>query len=282
MSATIGSRADRLSGSLVAHERTKIMDRTLPRYMWVYNFLKDQIEVGDYKVGDYLPPEHELQRTFQVSRTTVRKAVEMLAQHGFLYIKQGRGTEVLDFKATQRLGLVTSFSETLREQGFTVEQADIRVQTVAAPRRIAEDLRVEPGTLLARIDRTTLANAAPIALMTNYLLPELVPGIEKKIAGMRSLYSFLESEYNLSIEAATDFISARGASAAEAQALRVGESAPLLVVRRVTHSGGRPIEVAVLLVVADRYEYCVHTKDRPPRAPLRAYSPAPEARSIHA
>jgi DNA-binding GntR family transcriptional regulator len=118
--------------------------------------------------------------------------------------------------------------------------------------------------------------------MTNYLLPELVPGIEKRIAGMRSLYSFLESEYNLSIEAATDFISARGASPAEAAALLVVENAPLLVVRRVTHSGGRPIEVAVLLVIADRYEYCVHTKDRPPRAPLRAHSPFPETRSINA
>ena len=88
-------------------------------------------------MGDYLPPEPELQKTFQVSRTTVRKAVEMLAQQGFVYIRQGRGTQILDFKATQKLGFVTSFSETLREKGFTVTQADIRVDFVPRRRRIA-------------------------------------------------------------------------------------------------------------------------------------------------
>jgi GntR family transcriptional regulator len=242
------------------------MERVISRYLWVHNSLKAQIEAEDYKVGDYLPPEPELQRTFQVSRTTVRKAVEMLAQQGFVYIRQGKGTQILDFKATQRLGFVTSFSETLREQGFSVTQADIQVDFVSAPRRIAADLGVEPGTRLLRIDRTTLANGSPVALMTNYLLPELVPGIEKRINGMSSLYSFLESEYNFVIEAATDFISARPALAAEAEQLQIAESSPLLVVRRDSHSGGRPIEVAILLIVADKYEYCVHTKERPPRA----------------
>ena len=242
------------------------MDRAIPRYLWVYNFLKSQIEVEDFKVGDYLPPEHELQRTFQVSRTTVRKAVEMLAQQGFVYIKQGRGTEILDFKATQRLGFVTSFSETLREQGFAVAQTDITVEIVPAPRRIADDLRIEQGARLVKVDRTTVANGAPIALMTNYLLPELVPGIEKKIAGMDSLYSFLESEYNLVIEAATDFISAKGASAAEAETLQVRKTRRSWSCAGSPTAAARPIEVAVLLVIADRYEYCVYTKDRPPRA----------------
>ena len=124
------------------------MERSIPRYQWVYNSLKTQIEVGDYKVGDLLPPEPDLQKKFQVSRTTVRKAVEMLAQQGFLYTRQGRGTEVLDFKATQKLQYVTSFSETLREQGFTVAQTGISVDFVPAPRHIASDLKLDPGDRL--------------------------------------------------------------------------------------------------------------------------------------
>ena len=245
------------------------MELAIPRYLWVYNALKHQIEVEDFKVGDFLPPEPELQKTFHVSRTTVRKAVEMLAQQGFLYIRQGKGTQVMDFKATQKLGFVTSFSETLREKGFTVTHADIRVDLVPAPRRIALELKIEPNERLVKIERVTLANGAPIALMTNYLLPSIAPGIEKRISGMTGLYSFLESEYNLVIEAASDFISAREVTDTEAQRLQIPEHSPLLVVRRITRSGGRPIEVAVLLVVADKYEYCVHTKDRPPRGAER-------------
>jgi GntR family transcriptional regulator len=242
------------------------MERAIPRYLWVYNSLKNRIEAEDLKVGDYLPPEPELQRTFRVSRTTVRKAVEKLAQQGFLYIRQGKGTQILDFKATQKLAFVTSFSETLREKGFTVTQADIQVEMVPASRRIAANLGVQQGAQLVKIERVTLANGSPIALMTNYLLPELAPGIEKRIGGMGSLYSFLESEYDLVIEAATDYLSARQATAEEARRLHITDGSPLLVVRRVTYSGGRPIEEALLLIVADKYEYCVHTKDRPPRA----------------
>jgi GntR family transcriptional regulator len=189
----------------------------------------------------------------------------MLAQEGFLYIKQVRGTEILDFKATQKLQYVTSFSETLREQGFTVTQAQVSVNVVSAPRRIVSELRVEPGSGLVKLDRLTLANGAPIALMTNYLVTDLALGIERRIQGMSSFYSFLESEYQIAIEAATYFISARQPSPTEAEKLDLPRNSPLLVVRRITHSAGRPVEVAILLIVAEGYENCVHTKDRPPR-----------------
>ena len=242
-----------------------MLSKTIPLYMRVYSSLKNQIESGDYKFGEFLPPEHELNKMFNVSRTTVRKAVEILAHQGFVYVRQGKGTEVLDFKATQKLQYVTSFSETLREQGFAVSYQDVTMDFVSAPRRIAAELKTEPGSQLVKIGRITLANNKPIAVMTNYLLPEMVPDIQDKIAKMTSLYAFLESEYNIVMEAATDYISARAATTVEAEMLEVPVSYPLLVVRRVTHSGGRPVEIAILRIVADRYEYCVHTKDRPPR-----------------
>jgi GntR family transcriptional regulator len=239
---------------------------TIPRYLRVYGSLKGKVEAGDFKQGDFLPAEPELQKLFNVSRTTVRRAVELLAQEGFVSIQQGKGTEVLDFKATQRLQYVTSFSETLRDKGFTVRFRGLTVDSVIAPRRVAAELKVGPDTRLVRVQRVTLANGKPIAVVLNYLLPEIVPGIEKRIAGMTSLYAFLESEYNVRIEAATDCISATAANAEVAARLEVPEASPLLVVRRVTFSRGKPIEVAVLHVVADKYEYCVQSKDRPPRA----------------
>jgi GntR family transcriptional regulator len=237
----------------------------IPRYLRVYTSLKTQVEAGDYKVGEFLPPEPELQKLFNVSRTTVRKAVEMLAQEGFVSIQQGKGTEVLDFKATQKLQYITSFSETLREKGFAVSCRNVTVEAVPASRRVAADLKVDPDSRLVRVQRTTLANGKPVALMTNYLLPDMVPGIEKRIGSVTSLYAFLEAEFNFRMEAATDFISAKAASAAEAERLEVAPDTPLLVVKRITYNRGRPIEVAVLNIVADKYEYCVQSKDRPPR-----------------
>ena len=91
-----------------------------PAYSMVYDTLKQEIIDGDIAIGELLPPEPELERRFQVSRTTVWKAVELLSRDGFVRAQQGKGTEVLNNKTKQNLNGVTSISETLRKRGCTV------------------------------------------------------------------------------------------------------------------------------------------------------------------
>ncbi len=51
-----------------------------PAYRTVYHTLKEQIEKKIYDVGDTLPTEPELEKTFGFSRTTIRKAIAFLAE----------------------------------------------------------------------------------------------------------------------------------------------------------------------------------------------------------
>ena len=241
------------------------MTRKIPRYLLLYNSLRNQIKNSEYSVGDNLPPEPLLEKKFNVSRTTVRKAVEMLADQGFVTIQQGRGTKVLDFKTTQKLQYVTSFSETLKEKGYTVKQRVRSVERVQPPPHVAERLGVSESELMLLITRTTLADDIPIALLENYLLARLVPGIEDKLASLESLYRLLEGEYHIFIDAATDHISATTASPEEARLLETQPGKPLLVVWRASLRSGEPVELANLRIIADKYEYSVHTKERPPR-----------------
>ncbi len=241
------------------------MAERLPQYVRIYETLRRRIQENEFPVGSFLPPEFDLGDKLKVSRTTVRKAVEMLIKDGFVYVRRGVGTQVLDFKATQPLQYITSFSETLREQGFEVSYRGVKVKAVPAPAKVAADLGIGSGDKVLRIHRVALANGKPIAIMMNYLLPEVVVGIEAKVDKIKSLYAFLESEYNIVIEAATDSISARAASALEAEELKIPEGSPLLVVRRITYSKGNPIERADLDIVAGRYEYSVRTTERPGR-----------------
>jgi GntR family transcriptional regulator len=242
------------------------MAKRLPQYLRVYEVLRRRIEDHEYPVGTFLPPEPELGRLLAVSRTTVRKSVEMLTDDGFVVVRRGRGTEILDFRAIQKLHFVTSFSETLREQGFQVTYRDVRVGAAEASASLSGDLEVAQGSHLVLVHRLALANGKPIALMDNYLVPELAPGIEAKADRIQSLYEFLESEYGLSIEAATDFISARTATREESRQLKTPTGSSLLVVRRITYARGRPVERAELHIVAGRYEYSVRTVQRPGRA----------------
>ncbi len=236
-----------------------------PHYWRVYEIIRRRIEEHEYAVGSFLPPEAELCALLSVSRTTIRKAVALLVDDGFLLVRRGRGTEILDFRAIQKLQWITSFSETLRERGRVVAYRELKVRRVSASAAVAEDLRVEAGSSLVLVHRLVLADGKPIALIDNHLVPDVVPGLEAKVQRMRaqSLYAFLEAEYGLSLDAATDFISARAAAPGEAARLRIHAGAPLLLVRRITYADDRPIERADLLIVASRYEYSVHTFRRP-------------------
>ncbi len=75
--------------------------KNAPAYVKVYSRLKNEINKGTYPVGGFLPKECELEKIYQVSRTTVRNAVKILVQEGLVEVRQGSGTRVLNHKAIQ-------------------------------------------------------------------------------------------------------------------------------------------------------------------------------------
>ncbi len=139
----------------------------------------------------------------------------------------------------------------------------MQVDFIKPPSRVASELKIDQNTYVVRIYRIRLANDIPIAIMINYLSAEIVPGIEKKIKLIGSLYRFLESEYNIVIDCAVENIGARSAGVTEVEMLQVSEGTPLLTSRRITFSNGKPIEVVISSIVADRYEYNVFLNGRP-------------------
>ena len=235
----------------------------IPRYLAVYESLKRKIESGEYPTGGLIPTEPELERIYKVSRTTVRSAVDLLASEGFVNIRQGVGTFVLNFKATQRLQYVTSFSETLRDQGFEVRHSVLGIERVVAAPPESTDLGIPDYTELVRMERLAYANDRPIAIMENHLKADLVPGIESRRSEIGSLYAFLEREYGITIDGATDYIRASVAGPEEAEKLNVVLGSPLLIVKRIGYFKAEPTELALLRIVADHYEYAVHTRERP-------------------
>ncbi|HHF09196.1 MAG TPA: GntR family transcriptional regulator, partial [Candidatus Atribacteria bacterium] len=70
----------------------------VPLYYQVEENLREMIESGKWKAGDILPPEKELQAVYQVSRTTIRQALDLLVRKGMLIRIPGRGTFVIKNK----------------------------------------------------------------------------------------------------------------------------------------------------------------------------------------
>ncbi len=239
------------------------MGTRTPSYKKVYSQMKELITSETYPIGSLVPREPDLCNLFSVSRTTLRKAMELLEQEGFVDIQQGRGTEVLDFKATQKLNHVTSFSETLEAKGFTIESKSMHIDMIIPPGNVLEELLQPPDTEVVRIQRIQLANGKPIAIMTNYIVADLVPGILLDTGKFVSLYHHLETKFGIKITSARDNIKAKVADFLESELLQVSIGSPLLVDRRITFSGSKPIEAVVMVVDASKYDFSVNLIGRP-------------------
>lgn len=224
-------------------------------YVRVYNTLKKQILEGEYSVGAFLPTETELEKVFGVSRTTIRRAVEILSREGFVEARQGRGTEVLDYRTSQNLNVVTSTSETLEKKGYNVTTKNMYIDRIAAPAAVAQELGLPEGSTVVRIQRIQLADGIPIAIMKNYLKPTVAPGIESHGAEFTRLYDFLESYYHVSIDAAKDRITAKNATFEEAQMLDVPVGTALVSLCRVCYHDEEAVDVDHVCMIGGRYEF---------------------------
>lgn len=238
-----------------------VLNKT-PAYVRVYNTLRSRILDGDYALGDLLPSEPELEKQFLVSRTTVRKAVDLLSREGLVEAKQGRGTMVLDYHTTQNINEVSSLSETLERKGCSVHCKNMYIDTVPASARVAGELQMRPGDPVILIQRIQIADGLPIAIFKNYLIPELVPNIQSYAGQFSHLYDFLEERYGLHIDAARDRISARSATFEEASMLDVPVGAALIYLVRVCCSGGRIIGSDHCRILGSRYEFEIQMTGR--------------------
>ncbi len=223
-------------------------------YMRVYHTIRNQITDKKYDVGAILPPEPELEKAFGVSRTTIRRAIEMLVREGFLSVRQGFGTRVVSRKAVQNLNKFTSISESLKQKGRKIGLRSCFVEKVGASEEIAGLLGVPPRTPLICVHRIRTSDGFPISINKNYILEQLVPGMDTRMQIPR-LYEYLKEKYGIIYTSSRDTISACNATFEQAQLLEIEPKTALLHVRRICYLGTRPCEVDIVNIIADLYEY---------------------------
>ncbi|HBR81649.1 MAG TPA: GntR family transcriptional regulator, partial [Enterococcus sp.] len=98
------------------------MKRTRVLYLEVADKIKEDIFSGKYPVGSMLPTESLLEELFQVSKITVRKAIELLASDEYVEKKSGRGTTVLSNRPYNRLSKAASFTQILKNSQYEVQK----------------------------------------------------------------------------------------------------------------------------------------------------------------
>lgn len=93
------------------------MEAKVPKYYSLKRDLVKKIEMGDYQEDMPILSERELMETYQVSRITVRRAIDELVNEGYLYKIQGKGTYIKGDTSNQDLFSISSCTEDVLRLG---------------------------------------------------------------------------------------------------------------------------------------------------------------------
>jgi len=226
----------------------------LPLYHQLYEIFQDKILAGDWKPDDMIPPESELIAAYGVSRITVRKVLDMLVKEGHIRRERGRGTFVAQPRLEHGMTRIVSFTDDMRQRGFTPSTRIIFSGLVPAPANIAEALNVAIGEEVARIDRLRLADEEPMCVEESFLVHRFMPGILEHDFSRMSLREVKQAEYGIRWSRATQTIQAIAAPPETARLLSIKAGAPLLFFERVSRQQDDvPVEFLRVYYRADRY-----------------------------
>lgn len=215
-----------------------------PLYRQIRGLITRSLESGEWRPGDVIPSESELATRFGVSQGTVRKAIDEMAAENLLVRRQGKGTFVATHSDPR------SFFRFLRiahNDGELPPMKSVPLECwrAKAGADVARRLGLSTGSPIIIIRRLLCFDNEPVVFDEIYLSGESFPDLTLDVlrGGEKSLYSLFEGRYGVRMIRADERLRAVVADRVSAEALKVDEGSPLLLVERVTFTyGDKPVE----------------------------------------
>ena len=172
----------------------------IPYYIQMSEELKLRIQRGEWKPGDQLPGEQELCHIYEVSRTVVRQALEVLERNHLIYRRKGKGTFVTTPKINANYPQkLSGFYHEMKTKGNEPLTRVLRHSVIDAPKKIADQLDLAVGDPVVEIERLRFIQNIPLLLVMNYVPFNFCPALAEADLNNRSLYEYLENHTGMVI-----------------------------------------------------------------------------------
>lgn len=171
------------------------------KFETIYRDLKQKIESQEYLYQELLPSENNLVSIYDCSRNTVRRAIGMLAEDGYVQSLHGKGVRVIYQPVAQTnftIGGIESFKESAarnRKHAFT---RVVNFTEITSDERIFRKTGFVPGTPLYYVQRVRYLNGTPLIFDNNLFLRTAIPGLTREIC-QKSIYDYIENQIGMQI-----------------------------------------------------------------------------------
>jgi GntR family trehalose operon transcriptional repressor len=204
---------------------------TKSKFQMIYDELVGHIENGDLKANELLPSENELAESYKASRETIRKALKLLSEHGYIQKMQGKGSVVLDVtKINFPISGLVSFRELADKMGKRAKTDVVGLEEQLMTPDMQEQFQMKEATNVWSVKRVREIDRERIILDNDYLLTSLVPGLTVDICE-RSLYAYIEQVLGLTISFAKKEITVERPTEEDKELLDLKEYDTIVVVK---------------------------------------------------
>jgi GntR family transcriptional regulator, histidine utilization repressor len=201
--------------------------------------VRRRIHARDWPPGAVIPGEMALAAEFGVARATVNRALQALADDGWLDRRRRAGTRVALHPVRRATLHIPILRAEVEGRGAVYAHRLLGQQMVAAPASVTTALKLPAGKPLLHLPALHLADAVPHAHEERWVNPDAVPGILTADLDRFSANEWLVA--NAPFTHGDYAISAGPAPGDVAGHLRAPVGAAVLSVTRTTWDGVRPI-----------------------------------------
>lgn len=207
--------------------------------------------------ADKLPSERQLCEDYNVSRTTVRQALNELKLNGYINKVHGKGNFVSrPSHNKQNLLDYYSFTKQTLGRGMQPTVKILEFHKEIANKSLLEKMGLNSGDKVIKIVRLRLANDIPMIYETTFIPATLFGSLKRKQLETLPLYDIFEKNYNVKICKVVEQFSAVNIFQKEAQYLEVADNSACLKVRRYSYDvANRVIELTYSYAHSEQFIY---------------------------
>lgn len=229
---------------------------SIPLHQLLVSKLRRKIISGKLKSGDFFGTEKSLMEDYGVSSTTVRRALQVLTQEGYLFRKPGKGSFIRRVEIEPAGGPLLSFYEEMKSLGLKPSSKLLSIEVQKPNSYIAQKLNLAQADSIYYIKKILKANEEPMAILDSYWKFKVGEQLSKFNLNSTNLLKILENEIGINLGEAEATIEAGMASPEEAKLLGIREKNPVLVMQRVVYSvEGNAIFFSRMTYRADKYKF---------------------------
>ena len=232
----------------------------IPLYLQLMDILTGKINSG-LEENEQLLSEREICEIYDVSRTTVRQALDELERDGYIYKVHGKGTFVAPKRVNQDLVSFYSFTEEMKKIGKKPSSEIVSFEIMQAGEKLSNTFKISEEDLMYKIIRIRKADNIPMMYEITYLPFSRFEELTKKELEENPMYDVFRDKYNAKLTFAEEYFEPILTNKLESVYLDIQEGSPSLKIERYTLENTKLIEYTIGVARGDKFKYIVQLKN---------------------